>query len=286
MNSIGPILEENFNFNIYIPGLSERKKINKKFMLVCCQNYSNVLGRNQLPNILKRRIKIINYPENIKNDFQNICANINKVVKNEFIKKDLISDDEAKKFGLFIQKFNELNSNIIYNLNLRDIKKLFKRIYVQGNEENNYKGFNHYYNIFFYILSQTKKKDQINLSKQIIPLLVELFAEKNKDIFLELEECLNSKTQIIEEENKKNIYLKKYKCMINANELKTLFSDKIELYQNLNSFLESLFFAKLTLKSEPLLLLGESGYKTFLSEKIISNYEIIDLILGTKINQL
>ena len=74
--------------------------------------------------------------------------------------------------------------------------------------------------------------------------------------------------------------------MINANELKSLFSGKIELYQNLNTFLESLFFAKLTLKSEPLLLLGESGYKTFLSEKIISNYEIIDLILGTKINQL
>ena len=291
MNSIGPILEEHFNCNIYIPGLSERMKINKNFFFVCCQNFSTVLGRKQLPNLLKRRIKFINYPDNSSNSFQNICVNINKKICEDYNKNNVINDEDAKKFGIFIQKFNEINTNILYNLNLRDIKKIFKRIYYQEDNKKDYQGFNHYFNIFFYILGQTKSKDKNNLTKKLIPLLAEIFNDSNdlvnqkNKIFIMLEKCLESKTELveIEEENKKNIYLIKDKCKINVNSLITL---NMDIYKNLNTFLESLFFAKLTLTDEPILLLGQRGYKTYLANLLFSNNEIIDLIPETKINQL
>lgn len=57
--------------------------------------------------------------------------------------------------------------------------------------------------------------------------------------------------------------------------------------KNLNSFLESLFFTQLVLNEEPLMLLGETSYKTYLAKLILFNKSnIINLNPKTKLNQL
>ena len=66
-------------------------------------------------------------------------------------------------------------------------------------------------------------------------------------------------------------------------------SDKENLpqYNKLSIFLESLFFVKITLNEEPLLFIGDTGYKTYLAEKIFVKKSItVGLSKQTKINYL
>ena len=311
MNSLGPILEENFKYKLYIPGLCGREKINNKFLFISCQNLSSTLGRKQLTNLLKSRIKIISYTEfhNRISEFQNICSNINNALKNDtYNNNDYISKEDAENLGTFVLRFNKKNEGLIYNLNFRDVKKILKRIYFQKNNKISYIGFNIYNNILFYILAQTKEKNKEKISKFLIPLLAEIFNEDNKyynnnyynnlfyndyneksiyeKIKSELEECFYSETKIIEEKGK--IYLSKGKCKINIDTILTK-NDKnnILLYNKLDTFLESLFLSKLALNDEPLLILGDTGYKTFLAEKLLNNKaNIINLNSQIKLNYL
>lgn len=225
MNSIGPVLEENFNSKIYIPGLSQRVLINNKFFFIACQNFSTTLGRKQFPTLLKKRLKIINYPENkdnneiINEDFRNICVSINKEIENQK-RLNCIKDEEAKKIGLFIQKFNLKKTGLINDLNLRDVKKLLKRIYFQNENKSNYIGFSIYSNIFFYILSQLPQNKYSNqlIHKEIIPLLANIFEEENSNKDKNIFSKNNKSSKIIKElenyfngnfEITKNNYLKK-----------------------------------------------------------------------------
>ena len=52
-----------------------------------------------------------------------------------------ISDKEAKKLGIFILEFNNTNEGLIYNLNIRDVKKILKRFYYQKENNESYYGF-------------------------------------------------------------------------------------------------------------------------------------------------
>ena len=112
MNSLSSVLEEQFNYKIYIPGLRSRKQINPNFLMICCQNLSNSLGRKQYTKLLNKRIKIISYPEqdyklleiNNQYNFESICVNINNSLKGQF---NCINDETAKKFGRFILDFNK-----------------------------------------------------------------------------------------------------------------------------------------------------------------------------------
>ena len=321
MNSLGPVLEENFGYKIYIPGLNNRQKINNKFLFISCQNLTNTLGRKQLTDLLKTRIKKIAYPEQNQNlmingisDFEKICIDINISLTgkmpnniNNDNNNNKINNWEAKKLCQFILKFNEKNEGLIYNLNFRDVKKILKRIYFQkDNVEGSFIGFNMYNNILFYILAQTKEKDKNKMSKYLIPLLAEIFNDENNDninnneflypyypnskisdkIKEELENCFYSETKFIEKDG--IIFLSKGKCGINVNSILTD-SDKknIREYNQLDTFLESFFLAKLALNDEPLLILGDTGYKTYLAEKLLNNRSnIINLNSETKLNYL
>ena len=101
-----------------------------------------------------------------------------------------------------------------------------------------------------------------------------------------MEECFYSETKFIVENNK--IFLKKGKCRINVDSILTKNDKKNILdYNKLGSFLESFFLSKLALNDEPLLILGDSGYKTYLAEKLLNNKStIINLNPQTKLNYL
>ena len=211
MSSIEPVLEECFNSKIYIPGLSQRVLVNNKFLFIACQNFATTLGRKQYPTLLKRRIKILEYPEeehynesyeyngnNICLDFQDICVSINEEMQ-KIKGNDYIGNKNAQKIAEFIQKFNRKKLGIINDLNLRDVKKLFKRIYYQKENRKNYIGFNLYSNIFFYIISQVPHHDKYFsqiIHKELIPLLADIFGEDNTNIENELKHFYQSKFEI------------------------------------------------------------------------------------------
>ncbi len=315
MNSLGPVLEENFNYKIYFPGLNIREKINNKFLFVSCQNLSTTLGRKKFTNLLKSRLKQVSYPEQNINrikDFENICENMNRSLNNSIGNSHNFKNEQARKIGRFILKFNEKNEGLIYNLNFRDVKKILKREYYQEKNTKYYQGFNLYNNILLYIMSQTKEEDKNKMSKYLINLLAEIFNERNYDydydynrdfyfeialngsnnskisekIKVELQDIYDSEAKFIEENG--IIYLSKGKCKINVNNILTETDKKNILdYNKLNTFLESLFLSKLALNDEPLLILGDTGYKTYLSEKLLtSKPSIINLNSKIKLNYL
>ena len=101
-----------------------------------------------------------------------------------------------------------------------------------------------------------------------------------------MEDIYYSEAKFIEENG--TIYLSKGQCKINAKNILTE-NDKNNIfdYNKLNTFLESLFLAKLALNDEPLLILGDTGYKTYLSEKLLTNKSsIINLNSKIKLNHL
>ena len=131
---------------------------------------------------------------------------------------DCIKDIDAKKIGEFIQRFNSKKQGLINDLNLRDVKKLFKRIYFQNEIENkdNFKGFSIYSNIFFYIISQLphNKYSKKFIHKELIPLLSNIFED----------ETFNQK---------QTIQLKKNKFSKIQNELEKYFIGNFEITKNI-----------------------------------------------------
>ena len=76
MKAITPILELKFNENIIIPAIKNQISINLDFFFIICQNINNIFGQKDLPEKLKDKIKIINYPCLQKEDIEIICEDI------------------------------------------------------------------------------------------------------------------------------------------------------------------------------------------------------------------
>ena len=207
MKAITPILELNFNKEIIIPGIEKKIKISPDFFFIICQNTRNTFGRKELPEKIKVKLKIINYPEIIETDIQKICVSIyNNYPAN--IKENL-SEDEAKACGKFMMKLNE--REYLSPWSLRDISKLFERIYKQSKKKSNFKNLNLTKNILFYILPSTTESLISERLKDITELIKEIFG-LNSSEKENLEELYLSQPYLIiqnEINSKKNFYRKK-----------------------------------------------------------------------------
>ena len=296
MKSILPSLSKFKDYNIYIPGLEKKIKINPNFVFIACQNKVGTLGRNKLPDLIESSLRELIYPSHIKktseeikvieSDVKNICVEINNSLKkeNKKIVEKPISDLEAKNIGVFMLKFNQLNKNYIQPLSFRDIKKIFRRIYYQRNKykQDNFIGFEVYHNIIFYIISKLSKQNIIDIKDDLSGLIESIFKIKeNLDIYFE------NKLKLIREKNN-NIFLIKGLCKVN---LSFNFTDemkkKIFSYINLQNFLNPFFNAIISSNDESLLFLGKTSCKTYLCETLFQDeLEIIHLNQETKINQL
>ena len=194
MKSILPSLSRLKHYKIYIPGLQQKIKIDKNFIFIACQNKVGTLGRNKLPDIVEFSLKEFVYPSHIKktieeireieNDVKNICKDINNSLKeenkNEVELQKAIKDKEAECIGIFMLKFNQFNKNYIQPLSLRDIKKIFKRIYYQRSKykRKNFIGFEVHHNIIFYILSKLNKQNIIDIKNDLSKLIMDIFSLK------------------------------------------------------------------------------------------------------------
>ena len=128
MKSIAPILNPLLNKNILIPGIYEPIEINNNFFFISCQNEADNFGRNYIPDILKRKLKIIYYPKQTEEEIKNICKNLklkNCGDYNEF------KTNDSELLGLFMINYNKMIDE--FNLSLpkwsfRDIEKISKEL--------------------------------------------------------------------------------------------------------------------------------------------------------------
>jgi len=76
MKAITPVLELKFREDILIPGIENKISIDPDFFFIICQNTKNTFGRKDLPEKIKVKLKVINYPDRVKDEIKNICESI------------------------------------------------------------------------------------------------------------------------------------------------------------------------------------------------------------------
>ena len=157
MKAIVPALELKFNKDIIIPGIENKISISDDFFFIICQNTKEISGRRELPERIKTKIKVVEYPERVIKEIEDICEEMwrNKFISNG--RKSLLTKDDARKCGTFMMLLNEeVSLRALTPWSLRDISKLFSRIYKQTLNESKYnKGLTIEVHILFYILSST-----------------------------------------------------------------------------------------------------------------------------------
>jgi len=289
MNALAPALEMNLNISINFPGIEKPILIHPNFFFVVCQNEVGTIGRNTLPPNIIKRFKEIFYPPQQVEDIAQICKEIN----NSFYQPGddkIIKEDQAGKLGEYMIKLNSNNFSEISQWSLRDINKLFQRQIQQFKLPGVYNGITFCHNLLFYTMSSVSKEDIPNVKEKVIKIIQEVF-DLSIDERNNISECFNSKAEL---KNDSHGFLCIFKgsCSISFDLFKQIFitADKPNIEENpimkLTSLLEDLFQISLTSDKEPILLIGPSGYKTFLAQKFLSNAKTITLNQESSVEQL
>lgn len=140
---------------------------------------------------------------------------------------------------------------------MRDIRKLFRRLQSQQINYHSYKNVNPELQIVLFILQSIIPEKRIEVLEKLLVIMEEAFdldsIQKER-----INNCINSPPKIFESDGKK--FLIKGECGI-------LISSSIESIINseLPTLLESLFYILFCHENEPLLLVGPSGFKTYLA---------------------
>ena len=290
MKSLVPALDLNINSKIYIPGIKKKIQINQKFFFISCQNDFTTTGRNSLPKLLAKKLKCISYPEPPIEDIQKICSSINRELYSNIDKqkeKELIKNGE--NIAKYMDELNKLKLSYIPNWSIRDITKVLKRVQFQSLEKNQYKykNINLVENIVFYTLSGIYKKDlkdkiiSKNLLEKLSNILKKLF-ELNDPELQNIKDIFYAEAKI--EKGKEGNFLSKGKCGISLKMVEFLSDNKTIFH--LPSLYNDLFLILLTHDEEPILIIGESGYKTYLAQLSLSGIKPIQLNAETTIGQL
>ena len=289
IKALSPALEINVNNYIYFPGIENPIAIHPGFLFVAIQNEPGIIGRNYLPHNILKRLKEIFYPQQEVDDIIKICKDIGKDIYNDDFDDDNMIN--AGRLGEFMIKLNENNYIDIYQWSLRDINKILQRMFKHSKSIENFKNIKIQHEILFYILSSVDKKEIPKIKNKIIDIIDNVFnlsTERNK-----LSECYESNAQLRKDKNG-NWYIFKGECgiSIEIDELKNIFNfseksgiEESSIYK-LSSLLDDLFQISLSTDKEPILIIGPSGYKTFLAQKYLSNSKTITLNQESSIEQL
>ena len=270
LQSISIILESsNENSQILIPGLGKICQYNKKFFFIACQNDIQTKGRRKLPEIIEKRLRIFEYPNPDEEDIKKSCKDIadNELFKNDA--QNYVSDVLASKIAKFMYLINQKNEPEIGIWSMRNIRKIFRRIKNQQINKESYKNITYEDQIVFFILQSIIPEKRLDILERIIlPIMKDSFDLKN-DKKENIVKCIKSTPKI--KKNKNQSYLFKENCGI------LIPSNISDLSCELPSLLESLFYLLFCHSNEPLLLAGQSSFKTYLAKKILINPPIINL---------
>ena len=265
----------NQSSKVLIPGINKTIPYNKNCFIIICQNDSNTLERRILPNSIKKKIRIFQYPEPTYKDINEFSQNI---ISNE------LDDDNEENFNLayklsqIMESLNQKEFVDIGRWSMRDIRKILRRINLQRtSSKDEYKNIKDIHQILIYIFSGIPKNKVEKILGEIISLIKKPFFLNDSDVN-ELESMIKSKAKI--EKTEKGTYIMKGECG------KRITGNFDEMNNELYSFLDSLFYASFADIKEPLLICGPSGYKTFLAKKISFNSKVINLYPETSLSQL
>ena len=312
MKSIAPALEPIDNHKLYISGVDEPIKVHPNFFLIACQNELGTIGRNKVPSPVASRFRYFDYPKQDIDDISLICVDIANSLYEENEEKSF-SKEDAEKIGIFMYKLNELALKFIPHWSLRDIYKYFRRIHNQDIKPKTFRIKNNYrlddkkmkllMNLLFYTFAPIDNKeigskqvksgqsiDDNGIFTDVLELIGKVFLSKNgetindhvKEQLNDLRICFNENPKIIEDGNH-NKYLKKGIFEISLPFLMK-YDDQIE--SNLPSLLNGMFQILLSDPTEPILLMGPPGMKTFLSQQFLKDAKIITLNPESTVAQL
>ncbi|OHT04875.1 hypothetical protein TRFO_27550 [Tritrichomonas foetus] len=287
MKSLAPALEPSVGNNIFIPGIGQSINISSEFFFIACQNELGTIGRNAIPETIAHRFVNIDYPKPKLGDIQSICLSISKegYAKSE---KNPTSHIEAENIAKYMLGLNEMKNPYIPSWSLRDITKIFRRIKYQHTFFTDYIGITFYHNVLFYTLSAVSSNDIDKVIPKINNLMISAFnlTPSQADEYIN---CYKADPVIYEYE--KNYFVKKNNAGVSVNlilkqmKAKTK-SDDISYCYRLKSLWNAVFQVSLSDEREPILLMGNSGFKTFLASLFKYDAQIIALNQETSVAQL
>ena len=295
MMSLIPIFNTIHNRPIYFPGLQTPIKINPNFWFGAFQNYEGTSGRNATPHELALKLIRLDYPKVQKEDIKNICLNIrNSIYKIKDLPNSNISDDEILELADFMIKLNQKredgNLSSAEAWSIRNLENLINRMAEQEKCKTNisykyiqYENCELYMNVLFYVLSYIDFESINESFDQILDLIKDCFQltpAKEK----ELRETYFSNPEISYDNSTKFYYLRKNKSIIKFQNSKI--GNNISFLNKISSLLNTLFNCLLCADTEPILLIGPSGYKTYLVQLLIENVKIITLNEESSIDAL
>ena len=170
MKSVTPVLEQIFEEKCLIPGIDGEVKINRNFFFIICQNEMCTFGRNDLPEKIKSKVRILLYPPQTGEELEDICSSIYNSLDTTQNKINN-ANKKAKLCGMFLDKINR--KSIITKWSLRDIYKLFYRILKQYKTPGKYHGIDFEHQILFYVMSSVEE----GLKEKVLPELVDVIGE-------------------------------------------------------------------------------------------------------------
>ena len=300
MKAVTPVLEQFFDEKCIIPGIEGETCINRNFFFIICQNDMCTFGRNDLPEKIKSKVRILEYPPQTGEELQDICFSIfNSLDTSNKRNRNKDNYEKAKLCGLFLEKINK--KSIVTKWSLRDIYKLFKRIFKQNSNTSLYHGISFEHQILFYVMSSVEEGSKEKVLPELVDVIGEVFKlgeKKNELITIYNTPSAIKYGALLErkEEGKSYIpiYISKGSCEIYYRNLvkdkNKLTDDFTESISGLHHLLDGLFNILISHNEEPILIAGETSFKTYLAQLSFkddkNSYETVSLNQESTIPQL
>ena len=259
-----------------VPGIGSKIKYDKNFFFIACQNDLSTTGRKKLPGIIEKRLRTFEYPLPDLEDLQKSCQDI---IKENLSEKNEYKLSNAEKMANFMYKINKLNDPDIGNWSMRNIRKIFRRYAYQILNKECYINVSFELQLVIYILGEIPINKRLEVFEKIKKILLETF-EIEENLIQDITEVINDKAKIeIRKDYKNQKFLFKGKSGIKI-------GNEYDGLECLNSFMETVYYAKFAHFKEPLNFCGPSSYKTFLAQKFLIGAPVLNLYPETTIGQL
>ena len=182
------------------------------------------------------------------------------------------------KIARFMYLINEKKVQDIGIWSMRNIRKLFRRLQSQLIDSKSYIKITPEHQVVLFILQSIIPEKRIEVLEKILPIMENAFDLENieKDNIIN---CIKSPPKVKKINEQLFLYKGKSAILI-PKYIESIINDELQ------SLLESLFYILFCHPNEPLLLVGPSGFKTYLAKSILTNPPIINLYQETSISQL
>ena len=274
IQSLAVALEQSSGSKIALPGLGKSVLFHKKFQFIACQDS----GENKLPQNIAKKLRTFEYPTPTLDDWK---ANCKTIAKSVLENAGVVSESELEKLASFIDKINGSNIQHITKWSKSNVRTLLRRISDSKTNPKKYLGFTFVHHLLFYVLSGIEDSVSKTIFEDIMKILVECFEIADADKS-SLEKCY-FEDPVIENSNEVN-YLKKGEIGVQIPQ--HIMDNKIVNNINFHSLWNTLFKVLIINDKEPLLISGNSSYKTFLASLILPNAQIVSLYQGSLVNPL